>query len=142
MTISGERIQPSSGSGGWRTRQGLFPRQVEFNSLHRNIDSSVSSVMTLTWRILGLCQKPVGVRCVFNWKMAGKQRSRFFIRAWSSHQYLVPQCPGCQHKGAFALPQKLRIRDQRTPKQICFFSVNFQIKKKKKKENCFSIFIF
>lgn len=79
MTISGERIESSSGSGGWRMRQLFFPRQVEFNSLNRNIDSSVSSVMILTWWILGPCQKPVSIQHVFNWKMAGKQGSRSLL---------------------------------------------------------------
>lgn len=79
MTVSGERIESSSGSAGWRMRQPFFPRQVEFNSLNRNIDSSVSRVMTLTWWILGPCQKPVSIQRVFNWKMAGKQGSRSLL---------------------------------------------------------------
>lgn len=62
-----------------------FPREVESNSLNWNTDSSIHVVMALTWGGLGLCQKPVGIKCGFNWKMAGKQGEQIFIRAWTSY---------------------------------------------------------
>lgn len=91
MTISVERTK-SWGRGGWRTRQAFFPREVELNSLNWNIDSSVSSVMTLTWWRSGLCQKPVGIKCVFNWKMAGKQGSRSLLEPGVHASMWVCRC--------------------------------------------------
>lgn len=113
----------------------FFPREAELNSLNWNIDSSVSSVMALTWRSLGCCQKPVGIKCVFNWKMAGKQGEQIFIRAWSSHQYV--------RLSVFLLPTKENISpasetqnsELEDTKAIFFLSKFPDLKNKNKEKN-------